>query len=159
MDPFARQARQYVLSRPNYPIELVKRVTKLVSEGGAGRCLDVGCGSGQLTVQLAEHFKEVVGVDRSEPQLKNALKHPRVKYFRVEDAVDLSRFPDATFDCLTVAQTLHWLPIEPALKEFHRVLKPGGGFAALGYGCCKVESSREFAFGGRLISLDCDLHR
>jgi len=42
--------------------------------------VDVGCGSGQLTVQLAAHFDEVVGLDQSADQIANARAHEGVRY-------------------------------------------------------------------------------
>ena len=145
MDPFARQARQYVLSRPNYPQSFISWIFSHYPNLPLSKsCLDVGCGSGQLTIQLAEHFGKVVGVDRSPAQLENALKHENISYLKVEDAIDLHVFKDNSFDCVTVAQTLHWLPMEKALNEFHRVLKPGGCFFALGYGVCTIDNESTF---------------
>lgn len=90
-------------------------------------------------MQLAEQaFTSVVGVDRSAAQLQEAKPHPDVQYRRIEDASNLSDFGNSQFDCVTIGQGLHWLPFATALSEFKRVLKPGGVFAALGYGVCRI---------------------
>ena len=142
MDPFARQARQYLLSRPTYPTEFLLKIKSRVGKNSTSKtCLDVACGSGQLTTQLAEFFQEVVGVDRSLPQLKEAMKHDRVRYEPIEDATNLTSFKTNEWDCVTLAQALHWLPLEHALSEFHRVLKPNGIFAVMGYGICHLQSA------------------
>lgn len=138
MDPFSRQARQYVLSRPNYPSMFIGKILSKVPNSKAKRCLDVACGSGQLTAQLADHFEHIVGIDRSEAQLAHGIRKDNITYERIKDATDLSHFKEASFDCVTIAQGLHWLPLEATLKEFHRVLKPGGIFVAMGYAVSSI---------------------
>jgi len=152
MDPFAHQAKQYLLSRPTYPSLFLDRIRARApaTTQRSSTCLDVGCGSGQLTETLIQVFDRVVGVDRSKPQLEQALvsklKLPsadqnRIEYLSVDDATKLIQFPSESFDCVTVAQTLHWLPLKQSLTEFSRVLRPGGILAAMGYGVCRVDNS------------------
>lgn len=54
------------------------------SQGGEFElAVDVGCGSGQGTLLLAEHFASVVGTDVSPAQLEQALRHaqkPNITY-------------------------------------------------------------------------------
>jgi ubiquinone/menaquinone biosynthesis C-methylase UbiE len=142
MDPFRNQARQYLLSRPRYPVDLQEKIFSKIAGSYENKvCLDVACGSGQLTCALAERFGKVIGIDRSQPQLDHATPHSRINYIHVDDCVELNGiFPSNHFDCVTIAQALHWLPLEKALEEFYRVLKPNGTFAALGYAICEIEA-------------------
>ena len=64
----------YALFRPEYPAGLSTFLASTVK--GQGRAVDVGCGNGQLTCQLADHFTTVVGIDSSEDQIANAAKPP-----------------------------------------------------------------------------------
>ncbi|KAI0444145.1 S-adenosyl-L-methionine-dependent methyltransferase [Xylaria telfairii] len=96
------------------------------------RVLDVGCGPGNLTAQIAELVGEsgsVVGIDPSKERIAIAVDErtkPNVS-FQVGRAEDLSRFPSGSFDALFVNSTLHWVEDQPtALMEFGRVLRPGG---------------------------------
>ncbi|TDC75253.1 class I SAM-dependent methyltransferase [Actinomadura sp. 7K507] len=41
---------------------------------GAGRLLDLGCGTGQLVIPLAEHFAEAVGMDPEQEMLDRAAR-------------------------------------------------------------------------------------
>ncbi|KAH8595869.1 S-adenosyl-L-methionine-dependent methyltransferase [Bisporella sp. PMI_857] len=95
------------------------------------RVLDIGCGPGNLTAHIAGLVREngsVVGIDPSKERIAIALEKdmPNLS-FQEGRAEDLSPFPSASFDVLFVNSTFHWVEDQPAaLKEFHRVLKPGG---------------------------------
>ncbi|KAI8627996.1 S-adenosyl-L-methionine-dependent methyltransferase [Xylariaceae sp. FL1651] len=96
------------------------------------RVLDVGCGPGDLTAQIAELVGEngsVVGIDPSKERIAIAVDE-RAKAnlsFQVGRAENLSQFPSDSFDALFVNSTLHWVEDQPAaLVEFGRVLRPGG---------------------------------
>lgn len=74
---FDQGGEAYARYRPTYPEALAAFLARDVPGRNA---LDVGCGSGQLTCQLAEHLDSVVGVDPSADQLAHAQPHPRVRY-------------------------------------------------------------------------------
>ncbi|MHA7986753.1 methyltransferase domain-containing protein [Rathayibacter sp. CAU 1779] len=99
--------------------------------------LDVGSGPGTITLDLARLVSpgRVVGIDASEEVVANAngLAFDNDLHnveFRTGDAYALD-FPDATFDVVHAHQVLQHLadPVT-ALREFRRVLKPGGIVAA-----------------------------
>ncbi|MFC5287025.1 class I SAM-dependent methyltransferase [Actinokineospora guangxiensis] len=96
------------------------------------RALDFGCGAGRLSQALAEHAGSVVGVDVSAPMLATARSLDRSGgrcEFVLNDAPDLRRFADGSFDLVYTALVLQHLPrpvIEGYLPEFVRVLAPGG---------------------------------
>ncbi|KAH9256853.1 hypothetical protein BASA81_004966 [Batrachochytrium salamandrivorans] len=153
MDPFSSVAKLYTKFRPTYPKEFVERL-------GGGLCLDVGCGSGQLSVALAERFTSVHAVDRSQAQLDNARQHPRVTYF-CHDA-SLAGFPSCAYDCVTVAQAFHWMDPERVLPEFHRVLKPQGVLAVMGYATCRIDgrgAQHELEAYQATLKWECDRRR
>lgn len=150
IDQFAVQAGQYLLSRPRYPQTLIKQLTNCFGKNAHKvTCLDVACGSGQLTIALAEIFSKIDAIDRSSAQLKQATPHARIKYHQVPNATNLQSFAkDETYDCVTIAQAFHWMECTPTLMEFHRVLKPGGVLAIFGYGACSIinpiQAQKEF---------------
>lgn len=98
--------------------------------------LDVGCGPGTLTVDLARAVApgRVVGVDAAEVVLKTARDHAHDEDVTVEfasaNAYQLP-FADDTFDIVHVHQLLQHLsdPLA-AISELRRVTKPGGIVAA-----------------------------
>ncbi len=92
--------------------------------------LDVGCGAGFLSNELARHQYAVTGVDLSEESLKVAQKFDQTQSVRyqVADAYRLP-FADQSFDVLTAMDFLeHVENPKEVIKEFSRVLRPNGLF-------------------------------
>lgn len=100
-----------------------------------GKMLEIGCGSGKLTLALAERFDEVVGVDLSggrielaQSMLKQHCPHLENKVtFQVEDADQPLSFDDDEFDVvLLIAVLEHVIDIFHVMDEIARVCKSGG---------------------------------
>lgn len=92
--------------------------------------LDLGCGAGENSVYFAQKGAKPVAADYSPKMVEIALELAAKNGVKIEgctaNAMALD-FPDNTFDIVYAANLLHHIP-EPliALKEMHRVLKPGG---------------------------------
>eukprot|EP01134_Creolimax_fragrantissima_P005650 CFRG5650T1 len=150
MDPFGHpgQADLYSAYRPRYPQRFIDDIINCVSskknkvaEVDTSSYVDVCCGTGQITIPLSKHFSKTIGIDRSIAQLNAAKKEESIE-FVCGDALHLPITTDHTADLLTIAQGLHWLPLDEFFKEVKRVLKPEDGlFVVLGYSICSVESS------------------
>jgi SAM-dependent methyltransferase len=103
--------------------------------------LDVGCGSGSITIGLATKVNRVIGVDVDDAEFDDVRTYARGSgignaEFREGSVYELA-FPDRHFDaCLahSMVETLD-RPVD-ALREIRRVLKPGGvvGVASVEYG-------------------------
>ena len=98
--------------------------------GGAREILDIGSGTGFLSIMLAEIGYRVVGLDLSEEMIGRARKKARNRGVEVEfkpgDAENLP-FGTGSFDALVNRAVLWTLPDpKKALAEWRRVLKPGG---------------------------------
>ncbi len=98
--------------------------------------LDVGCGTGFGTAGLLEHVNEVHAIDQSEHQLERAYRKfgkrgPPV-YFHRGDAERLP-FETNSFDVVWSSGSIEYWP-NPilALREFRRVLRPGGQVLVVG---------------------------
>ena len=97
--------------------------------------LDVGCGTGFATEALIERSDNVYGLDQSAHQLENAWKklgkHDPVT-FTFGDAERLP-FASNTFDVVWSSGSIEYWPNPVlALREFNRVLKPGGEVLVVG---------------------------
>ena len=92
----------------------------------SGRTLDVGCGEGRLTRDLAGLGHDVVGVDASPTLLAAAREASPGMELHVADAADLP-FADASFGLVIAFMSLQDVDDLPgALREAARVLAPGG---------------------------------
>ena len=89
------------------------------------RILDVGCGTGQLTAEIAQFGAEVVGIDSSPEMICAAQKNfPQVR-FEVADAAAMPFCNE--FDVVLSNAALHWVRDQPgAIASIARALKPGG---------------------------------
>src|SRR5215469_2680827 len=89
--------------------------------------LELGCGTGYFTRELARSGADVAAIDVS-PELLDIAKAnhsaPNVRY-EIQNAYELS-YPDAVFDSVVGSSVLHHLEIEEAIREIYRVLKSGG---------------------------------
>jgi SAM-dependent methyltransferase len=99
-------------------------------EGSHGKMLEIGCGIGVDSIQLAKCGFDVTAVDLTESALQVAKEFAARRGvtidFRLGNAEGLD-FPDATFDYVYSFGVLHHTPdIEKAVAEVHRVLRPGG---------------------------------
>jgi ubiquinone/menaquinone biosynthesis C-methylase UbiE len=97
--------------------------------GHPGRILDIGCGTGLLTARLAIERPDavVVGCDFSFGMLEQAAASRGAPAWWVQgDAMRLP-FADGSFGAVACTESFHWYPDQgAALREFFRVLRPGG---------------------------------
>jgi demethylmenaquinone methyltransferase/2-methoxy-6-polyprenyl-1,4-benzoquinol methylase len=124
--------------------ELVAQCLKLNPE----KVLDVGCGTGDLSINIARHGRgnlHVTGYDFSRPMLAAAVKKARAqdldkKISFIFGEASQMPFPDESFDCIGISFAFRNLIYKNPrasrhLTEILRVLKPGGS-------CIIAESSQ-----------------
>ena len=116
---------------------LWNRVVVRASGAGPGdRILDLACGTGSLTRDLARRVGpagHVLGIDFSKEMLREAEKKPMpgIEY-RLGDATDLIRVEDASFDAATIAYGARNIPdLDALLSEMARAVRPGGRVVCL----------------------------
>lgn len=95
------------------------------------RVLDLGCGIGRLSIAIAPHAAEVVGIDVSPGMVAEAEGRARgVARFAVANGRDLSSFADASLDLIVAADSFPYLVragiVDAQMAEIARVLAPGG---------------------------------
>lgn len=99
------------------------------------RILDLGCGTGQLTEQIAASGAEVIGIDSDRAMITQAqTNYPHIP-FQVADAASfqLPELPEPSepMDAVFSNAVLHWVPqAEAAARCIAAALKPGGRFVA-----------------------------
>jgi SAM-dependent methyltransferase len=93
--------------------------------------LDVGCGNGSYTLELAKHFSRTVAIDlepeRLEEFRRRAAAFPSVSVYQM--SAEALPWDDETFDVVTAIEVIeHIENLEQALSEIRRVLRSGGAF-------------------------------
>ena len=126
---FSTVAREYANFRPSYPPELFDWLARAAPARDA--VWDCGCGSGQASVALAEHFAQVLATDVAPEQIAAAKAHARVRY-SVAPA-EQSGLGQESVDLVTVAQALHWFDVPAFYAEAARVVRPGALLAVWNY--------------------------
>ena len=129
---FDRAAGYYDQTRP-WLGPFAKAGTQAILEitGAEARVLDVGTGTGRISVPLLERGLDLIGCDLSVKMLQRLQeKFPPARLAQADAA--LLPFPTGAFDVVMTAHILHLIPVwRQALREFHRVLKPGGQYLNL----------------------------
>lgn len=135
-DHFSEVAAAYAAHRPSYPAALADFLARLAP--AQNLAWDAGCGSGQLSLLLADRFQRVVATDASGEQIAHARSHPKIEY-RCAPA-EVSGLPDGVVDLATAAQAAHWFDLAAYYAEVRRVVRRGGILALASYGVVTVEA-------------------
>lgn len=135
---FREASAYYMVGRPPYSREVLPVLRHALELNGRGRLLDVGCGPGALTLELAPGFDESVGVDPDPGMLAEGRRRAGevglsgLRWIQgVAEGLgllDLGRFQLVTF-----GQSYHWTAGVPVLNTVHGMLEPGGSVALVGH--------------------------
>jgi SAM-dependent methyltransferase len=116
----------YERGRPDYPAAAVDAIVSELDLRPGRTVLDLAAGTGKLTRLLVPSGANVLAVE--------PIREMRE---RIGGVVALAgtaeRIPltDGYVDAVTVGQAFHWFDADAALREIHRVLRPGGGLALI----------------------------
>ena len=130
---FDDAADLYDRVRPTYPPQLFDDLADLADLRSESRVLEIGCGTGQATIALAERGYEIVAVELGANMGALARRHlarfPRVHV--VVSAFEEWPLPVERFDAVVSATAFHWL--DPAVRVIKSAdaLRPGGTLATI----------------------------
>ena len=113
---------------------LLKIFTTYGIDTGTSRVLDIGCGNGKFTLELAAVFDEVVAIDASKEVVEKVTKlSQKRKLKNVEvlqiDAKDLHTLGDNKFNVIIARNSLHFIPnVEKFYDDIKFLLRSHGVF-------------------------------
>jgi ubiquinone/menaquinone biosynthesis C-methylase UbiE len=102
-------------------------VIAALTDSGARKVADIACGTGILADRIARELRavEVYGVDMSDGMLAQARTRSSEVQWRKGPAEHLP-FEDGELDAVVTTSAFHFFDQPAALREFYRVLAPGG---------------------------------
>ncbi len=121
---FSDRAEDYAQYRPSYPSEAINCILDGLGEPSQLITADIGAGTGIASRLLADRGIKVIAIEPNAAMRQVAQPHPLVE-FRDTNAEE-TKLPDKSVDLVTCFQSFHWFNLKPTLKEFARILKPGG---------------------------------
>jgi len=139
---FESNSKEYLAHRPTYPPELTNKLASLCKR--KEHALDVGCGTGQLSVALASFFDKVTATDSSKEQILTAKQHPNVTY-KQEKAESLS-LDSNSVDLIVAAQAAHWFDLDCFYQQVQRIGKEDSIIALVSYGVPSIKGCIEDRF-------------
>ena len=124
---FGAAASAYAEHRPDY----ARAALRWAVEPAPGpRVLDLGAGTGKLTVALVELGAEVVAVE-PDPAMLAELRRTLPAVRALAGSAEAIPLADASVDAVLAGNALHWFDMDVAGPEIARVLAPGGVLAGL----------------------------
>jgi 2-polyprenyl-3-methyl-5-hydroxy-6-metoxy-1,4-benzoquinol methylase len=121
----------YDTSRQGYPAELVDEVAARAGAGPGAAVLEIGCGTGQLTRQLAGRGFGLTAIDIGASMVRTAQRHVTEATVRFQACSFEAFTADGPFDLIASATAFHWVDPRVGLPKAARLLRPGGWLALL----------------------------
>jgi SAM-dependent methyltransferase len=130
---FTEDAELYDRARPGYPAPVLDDLVELAGLGPGRRVLEIGCGTGQMTVPLAERGCDVLAVELGREMAavarRNLAGHPSARV--VVAAFEDWPLPPEPFDVVLAATSFHWVDPAVRVEKSARALRPGGALATI----------------------------
>jgi ubiquinone/menaquinone biosynthesis C-methylase UbiE len=130
---FTQLAKDYV-NRAGYSKPLLTALARYVESAREGfRVADVGAGTGKLTMQLREMGLSGFAVEPNDSMRAEGMRLDQQPspFTWLKGSAESTGLPDRSVNWVLMASSFHWPDQERALREFHRMLRPGGFFTAL----------------------------
>jgi SAM-dependent methyltransferase len=130
---FSSRVGNYARFRPSYPKEVVEVLQKECGLKPETIVADIASGTGLLTRLLLENGNRVFGVEPN-PDMRRAGEEYLTefpKFVSVDGTAEHTTLADHSVDLITCAQAAHWFDRDKAVREFQRILRPGGYLALI----------------------------
>lgn len=132
-ETFNEDAERYDRARPGYPAPMFDDLAAAGVAPGA-RVLEIGCGTGQATVPLAERGYRIVAIELG-PDMAAVARRNLAGFDSVEVTTAVFEdwpLPDEPFDVVFSATAFHWIDPAVRVSKSADALRPGGLLAIVG---------------------------
>jgi ubiquinone/menaquinone biosynthesis C-methylase UbiE len=127
---FANAAEAYERGRPDYPAAAVERIVTRLDLRPGRTVVDLAAGTGKLTRLLVPSKANVIAVEPVR-EMRAELERRVPGIVALAGTAERMPLTHSFADAVTVGQAFHWFEQDEALREIHRVLRPGGGLALI----------------------------
>ncbi|GAB4213269.1 MAG: class I SAM-dependent methyltransferase [Synechococcales cyanobacterium] len=124
---FSDRGEDYEKYRPIYPVSVIDTILSRLGSSSQISAADIGAGTGIGSRLLADRGIQVKAIEPNEDMRAAAPLHANVEY--VAGTAEQIPLKTASVDLVTPFQAFHWFEFNKSLREFHRILKPGGCLA------------------------------
>jgi SAM-dependent methyltransferase len=143
---FGEVPELYDRARPGYPDALLAELVELTELPAGGSIVEIGPGTGQATLPLAERGFSITGIELSEALASVArrklLAHPNVQI--VCESFETWTPVAASFDAVVAFTSFHWIDHDVRFKKPAVILRPGGALALVATSHVWVQGADEF---------------
>jgi len=144
VDRFNGRAADYDLYRERYDAgEILAPLRDWCGLTPEWLVADVGAGTGMLSDVFLLNGNRVIAIEPNAEMRATCLRlhpdQPRLQMW--EGTAEATRLADNSVDLICSGRALHWFDLEAAMREFHRVVRPGGWVVSVAAG--RTEFGRE----------------
>ena len=140
---FDENADLYDKYRLGYPEKVVEDVIELSKIDRGDRILEIGCGTGQITIDFLKRGYDLVAIEKGESLAKIAVKNlGSYQNAQITNAAFEDWETKDKFKLVISAQAFHWIDKESGLNKISNILKASGSLGLI----WNIDESGETAF-------------
>ncbi|MDR3078484.1 MAG: class I SAM-dependent methyltransferase [Rickettsiales bacterium] len=134
---FEGTAPYYARFRPGYPKDLFNYLLEYFAVGVSDSVLDLGCGTGQIALEMAPEVGRVLAVDPQPGMLEEGKKLAgergltNIEWLLGQDR-DVPALARSKVRLTTIGRAFHWMDREQLLEDLYPLTREGGGVAIVG---------------------------
>lgn len=153
---FTELAEEYARYRPGYAPLISDTLFGLAAPGGGPLdIVDAGAGTGIWSRSMLGPDRNVMSVEPNEAMRAQGIRLTEEAgdgITWIDGSAEQTSLPDQCCDIVTMASSFHWPDFDQAVREFDRILRPGGHFMALW-------NTRHIASNPILVEIEAELNR
>ena len=142
-ETFSGTAYYYARFRPNYSNEVFKYLSETFLLNKDSNILDLGCGTGQIALEIAKNVKHVYAIDPQDDMLNEGKALAQENNtnnitWKIGQDSDINNLINKKIDLTTIGRAFHWMNREKVLEDLYSITNNGGGIAIIGDSKIKV---------------------